>query len=112
MMEDFAVNDPGFLEFVNQQLRGPSYDQRQKKPAAKPVPKHVQEPPRNYDESVDYDGIFKLVNKQTFELVITRYLDNHPEGPQPPDELMEPGHQFLMSDEPHFNFITQQLDDE
>lgn len=114
IMDDFAVSDPDFLQFVNQQLRGPTYEERSKKPKAKAkakksVHKKIQEAPRNYDEKVDYDGIFKLVNKQTFELVINRYMDNVPEGPQPPPELLK--HSLLKTKQPHFEFIAAQEDE-
>lgn len=108
-----AVSDPGFLEFVNQQLRGPTYEERnQNKPNAHKKKTKIQEAPRNYDEQVDYDGIFKLVNKQTFELVINRFMDNSPDGISPPEALMDERNSCLRTNVPHFNFVVTEDKDE
>lgn len=113
MMDDLAVSDPGFLEFVNQQLRGPTYEERnQNKPNAHKKKTKIQEAPRNYDEQVDYDGIFKLVNKQTFELVINRFMDNSPDGISPPEALMDERNSCLRTNVPHFNFVVTEDKDE
>jgi len=114
MMDGLVVSDPGFVEFVNEQLRGPTYEEKNKKKpkAVKKKNKKIQEAPRNHDQKVDYDGIFKLVNKQTFELVINRFMDIFPEGPPPPEELMNTDHRFLQTDAPHFNFVVTEDEDE
>ena len=43
--------------------------------------------PRNFDENVDYDGIYKLINKEAFDIVLTRYTKNNLNGMKCPDEL-------------------------
>jgi len=84
--DPYMPADPDFMDFVHKQLSGPSYEEKNR---AKEQHGRAEEVPRNYDENVDYDGIFKLVNKGTFNMVIKRYMDNLDGDFTPPDFLIE-----------------------
>jgi len=59
--------------------------------------------------SVDYDGIFKLINKQTFEMVVSRFQENCPEGPKKPKGFAKHRSIFKKNAAPGF-LSLQELD--
>jgi len=62
------------------QTRSPRRNQSKGKPPKEDKSKK----PTKHDAAVDYKGIFKLINKSTFEMVLQKYISNNPEGPEKP----------------------------
>jgi len=59
-------NDPNFIKWLERNEGKPKSAKRTK---------------TREEDSVDYDGIFKLINKQTFEMVVSRYQGSNADGP-------------------------------
>jgi len=80
-------------------FNAPQYNQRRnKKPPHLPPQPHGSQ----FDEQVDYDGIFKLINRSTFKFVIDRCIARYPNGPPLPAELQT--HQDLLAKKPMTTF--------
>jgi hypothetical protein len=56
------------------------------------------------DENVDYDGIFKLINRQTFEMVVSRFQGSFPEGPKKLENANQ--HRAVLENRPDKGFMT------
>jgi len=54
------------------------------------------------NKSADYEGIFQLINKETIDLVLQRFIENNPDGTEKPAEL-EP-HEIIAREEPMKTF--------
>jgi len=89
------LNDPEFLAWLarNPQIAAdqqPGRKQRKPKKRQNNRQKEQQQRPtavQGFDENVDYDGIFKLITRSTFEMVVQQHLKSFPKGPEKPKEL-------------------------
>lgn len=67
-------------------------------------PKSGKRAKKREEDSVDYDGIFKLINKQTFEMVVSRFQGSNPDGPQ---KIQGHGkHKPILNKRPAQGFMT------
>jgi len=100
-------DDPEFLRWLE---RNPDMVPPQMRSATRRSPKQARAGKKKpEDDDIDYDGIFKLINRQTFEMVVNRYLGNFVEGPEKPENFGE--HRSLMRNAPANSFLTlEELD--
>jgi len=99
-------NDP---EFINWLERNPDMLPPHMRQQARSSQKNAKKQRRPEDDEIDYDGIFKLINRQTFEMVVNRYISNFPEGPERPEEFGK--HKSIFNKAPANGFLTlEELD--
>lgn len=86
-------DDPEFVEWLENKPRSKRSSKK----------KATQNPDKDV---VDYDGIFKLISRDTFEMVVSRYQENNHDGPK-----KIPGHgkhRTIVNDRPTNGFMTLQ----
>lgn len=107
-------DDPEFINWLERNpdmlpphMRSQPMSHLQRSPKQKGKVRQKQRRPE--DDDIDYDGIFKLINRQTIEMVVNRYIGNFPEGPEKPESYGK--HKVVFNRAPAQGFLTlEELD--